>query len=485
MDNANIQLSLSLQQLLRSSRPTSEAPDAMQCTVSPIRHLPFEILARIILFASEAHSSTTNWIINSQTGPWGFGQVCASWRAVVLTTSALWQNINLETFRSTLKHRDSHSIFLLTEALRRSGNALNIKFKYKPSCLNDEDDDDEQDDCDPLLITLASMSHRWQSFSFDVCENVEELMELNEQLRGRSLAALRSLELHAYRQLDPLNEPLDFMRLAPLLNRLHLVGLNPKFVYIPWLQLEHITIKVKFETEFIDVLRNAKNLKSLACQAPYPWGSDSPMPEHTLQSSVQELQMSSGRLLDFITLPNLQKLHLMIFDPSETPAEQPRLITYVMPFLVRSGCQLATLVLEYTTFTVAEVATILRALPSLSTLTISKLPPFFDVEVLLTKLGQDGGALIPNLRHLYIYGLRWRCLEPLLGLLATCTVPREDRLAVSALEHVVLTGRFASSQAMHAILAYLRGPDSRIPDRSWSYDYDSRELRYEYSSSLY
>ncbi|KAL0956912.1 hypothetical protein HGRIS_003016 [Hohenbuehelia grisea] len=485
MNNANIQLSLSLRQLLRSSRPTSEAPDVMQCTVSPIRHLPFEILARIILLASEAYSSTTNWVITSQAGPWGFGQVCASWRAVVLTTSALWQNINLETFRSTLKHRDSHSIFLLTEALRRSGAyALNIKFKYKHPSLNDEDDDDEQDDCDPLLITLTSMSHRWQTFSFDVCENVEELMELNEQLRGRSLAALRSLDLHAYRQLDPFNEPLDFMRLAPLLNRLHL-GMTPKCVYIPWLQLEHITIKVKFETDLINVLRNAKNLKSLACQAPYPWRSDSPMPEHTLQSSVQELQMSSGRLLDFITLPNLQKLHLVIFDPSETPSEQPRLITYVMPFLVRSGCQLATLVLEYTNFTVAEVATILRALPSLSTLTISKLPPFFYVEVLLTKLGRDGGALIPNLRHLYIYGLRWRCLEPLLGLLETRTVPREDRIAVSALEQVVLTGRFASYQAMHAILAYLQGPDSRIPDRSWSYDYDSRELKYQHSSSLY
>ncbi|KAL0956924.1 hypothetical protein HGRIS_003028 [Hohenbuehelia grisea] len=513
MNDADMQL---LQQLLRTgTRPAPEVLDVMQSIVSPIRRLPFELLARIILFASEAHSSTPNWTINSKKGPWALGQVCTSWRAVVLTTSALWKNINLEPPRSTLGN--GHSIFLLTEALRRSGTcALNITIKYRGgnnesimppdedtmiadeyTVLTDEDtivvhDEDvvstydEQDDDDALLIPLLFTSDRWESFSLDVGDNVENLIELNKQLHGRSLATLQSLELEIRGPLNSSSDQLDFLRSAPLLKRLRMEGIVPECLFIPWLQLEHVVMTVITETQFIEVLRNARNLKSLDCDAPYDWLPDSQTPEHILQSSVRELEMTSlgCRLLEFMTLPNLQKLHLRIWNPSEIHVGHPRAITFLMPFLVRSGCQLSSLVLDYTTFTAAEVATILRALPFLSTLTILRPRPFFDVDVLLTQLGH--GQLLPNLRHLHVHGLRWRSIEPILALFDTRIVLKEGRHTVSALENVVLKGKFASSQAMRAILAYIQGPDDRIPDRSWSYnaDVDKKELQYQHSTSV-
>ncbi|KAJ7478893.1 hypothetical protein FB451DRAFT_1240155 [Mycena latifolia] len=107
---------MKLLRLEREALYISRHIERCKLPMAPIRRVPPEILSKIFVSYSDLINDSPSFS-DVRRGVWLLGHVCGHWRAVGLSTSALWSSF---FFSCPAKIRDPKA--LATEFLRRSGS---------------------------------------------------------------------------------------------------------------------------------------------------------------------------------------------------------------------------------------------------------------------------------------------------------------------------------------------------------------------------
>ncbi|KAJ7176944.1 hypothetical protein C8R46DRAFT_1213516 [Mycena filopes] len=117
-------------------------------------------------------------------------------------------------------------------------------------------------------------------------------------------------------------------------------------------------------------------------------------------------------MLDTLTTPNLERLHLVDCPLWEAPL--------ILPFITRSACPLRELALQNTKLRVGELLALLRLTPTLETLILTRLFPNSITDTLmgpLTPAPNNADLLLPMLERVVIAGTYLFTTNALLNML--------------------------------------------------------------------
>ncbi|KAL0956923.1 hypothetical protein HGRIS_003027 [Hohenbuehelia grisea] len=356
-----------------------------------ISSLPTKILSNIIVLACARLPHPQSLPITSaQHVTWQLGQVCSTWRAIVVNTPPLWHNITLEA-RRCFQHgaRRDCAMFLAKEALRRSKNTP-LKFTYNNHAGLDDDH---------IFAAIAPLLNRSKTLSFHGSSE----RSLATLATHGPFPMLQSLEIVTTM---PFRAPLELLREAPKFQTLHLRGLPTSSLYIPWSQIQNLTIEVGGGTHPVSSLQDASNVISLILNGNSHFVRSTYALPPTSQfrlSNLHNLTISNCRFLLLIIAPNLHDLewHTTMGSNLDRLPAHLRPGSYFLTFLSRSRCRLTILTIHMARLTEAELTAILDALPDLSSLSLLCPHHTTNVDSLFTELHRRGEAL-PHLRHLCV-----------------------------------------------------------------------------------
>ncbi|KAJ7187693.1 hypothetical protein GGX14DRAFT_485347 [Mycena pura] len=335
------------------SECTVLAERAKHIVIQGIQKLPTEILCEIFRSAVPAQARNSPPIRvrapRTQRGPWkllspwSLGQVCGRWRAVALSLPSLWTSISIYT------HLSARELFLIQMQLERSRDA-------------------------PLVILIRCMYECKEKLAFDTL--VREYLVLSS-LRWRRLEfiartghsdpaifhfiLLRPMPLLQELISDPWDHYYSYLANAGSPNLVRIVA--GRYRLVPWGWDRLVAFRALCSGAaytFLERLLAAANLVECDIRT---WASRSKLlriaeaPMLTLPH-LRRLAVNKSVFLRYLDLPALQELHV------------EGQITDVLPCLHRSTCPLRRLSLVHCTATHTDVARLLRAAPSLTTLEI-------------------------------------------------------------------------------------------------------------------
>ncbi|KAJ7608713.1 hypothetical protein FB45DRAFT_379172 [Roridomyces roridus] len=239
--------------------------------LSPIRHLPPEILAHIFLFSlppvKEAEERV-EWYEALDHSPWVLGRVSRRWRAVALNSPALWTSIIIQADGDS---EEACCLPMLEAQLERSGKSpLDIIFMCEEDPYLAEE----------ALKKLIQHSARWKPLVI-TARNISSLpRRIRKKLPLLQTLCVRGYDSEAeeYDGESPPPDYLDHFGVAPRLRSLE-VEFPPRFK-VPWGQLTRYEASGGWD-DHISVLVKLKRLESckldMAHEAelsdPFTWGS--------------------------------------------------------------------------------------------------------------------------------------------------------------------------------------------------------------------
>ncbi|KAJ3749497.1 hypothetical protein DFH05DRAFT_685292 [Lentinula detonsa] len=336
--------------------------------LSPIHHLPNEILTRIFTFACDK-----NHLYRSPSSPLSFtlnlSAVCSRWRASCLSCSELWANFKVTIYSGFNERYLCQLEYILDIFLERSKpQPLTIHIEMFGSMEH------------PLLRKLTRCSTRWREIILDAPCYSDTMFPC---LSGLQLPELRSACIGK----QPVDQPvmsLDLFTAAPKLRTLG--SLSRELAWTdtaPLSQITHLTYSPCF-ANLHQVLELCPQLKTLylsnyefECDS----GLDSGPPK---QVSIDSLTIYLARhysvirdtlkdTMDSLSAPALTSLVLaQQSDPQENGRSPRSPFKTIDDFLVRSACPLIVLVLDGIPLMDHEVVALLKWLPSLVELTITE-----------------------------------------------------------------------------------------------------------------
>ncbi|KAF9532921.1 hypothetical protein CPB83DRAFT_846593 [Crepidotus variabilis] len=376
--------------------------------------LPVELACRIfqlsvpptLTLAEFREQLTVNSKLNftSPKGLLTLGAICRSWRRVAWSYPELWRDIFI---RSTPKKMPPSYITFIEEWIRRSGELpLNIftefrdQFTENTSLIN------------ILIHTLGSVAHRWALFyAFSPLPPVygEELA-----LHFRRAPNLQGLALSTENRW--VSDVWDISDVGG--------GDNLEFLFISGYQLQgaslkcrnlrHFVAECRTIEECVEILRNAPQV--LNCTIRSAFDGDHPT---SLVHSVKSFHLyGSPDILQYLVLPSLTELVLSdLIERESFPAT-------ILPFIVRSGCQLEAFTSARQTDVINDYSELFRLNPSLKHL---ELQPHYDCEWAFSRLGEllsphvnSSDQILPNLQSLtYVWSecpshIPWQAINAIL-----------------------------------------------------------------------
>ncbi|KAJ7740443.1 hypothetical protein DFH07DRAFT_839069 [Mycena maculata] len=250
-----IQITETRMQLHRLEREEMHAArhiERCKYPLAPIRRVPTEILVNIFTYYADLVKAIK--FSNVRYGVWVLGHVCGHWRAVALTTQAIWSS-----FVFTCSPKMGNVGALAEEYLMRSGNhPLSIDF-----LCTDRDPEHPAvgDPCRDVFDALLVRSREWEVAHFRLPPSLYPDMAI---IKG-NLPSLRKLELSVFR--------LDFGGATPSLAALEAFSICPRLVDLtlllltrgnshivfPWAQLERYSGSDRYGP--INVLSAAPNIR--------------------------------------------------------------------------------------------------------------------------------------------------------------------------------------------------------------------------------
>jgi hypothetical protein len=381
-------LRLSLLELERHREEVQTYVTHHEAVLSPIRHLPPEILSEIFLAAT--NGQCMSWPQDCGA-PWHLDKVCSYWRTVFISLPKLWSTINMN-----LKGDISSSAYqFLRMCLDRSGNEL-LTFSIMTG-------DTSTLLCD-VVDALVSCSSRWKSASFDV----EMLCSVRKPLSRakNSLPYLQCLHL-ASSQAGTIGEAvLDAFEVAPRLRDLSLIQIvyPSQLLRVPWGQLTRLKLSGNTlrEGEFTRILRQTPNLVDFSTENErvLEVTSEAVSLPHLTTLSVVNKGSYITRIFQLITAPKLTELHIharTAFSPE-----------HVLGMLRRSECPLTDLTLEASHDTDAmweENIGIICLLAELPGLTKVDLRVLRASDAIIPRLTYRVNAPAPLLPYLQVFSL--------------------------------------------------------------------------------
>ena len=294
---------------------------------SPINVLPPELLSQI--FISCISMEGRPWLDNRSMT---LSHVCASWRALSLSLSALWSTIILGRGRCS-PNKSNRYLRMWLE--RSRGRPLKIFFPHNTHSS--------------MIQVIISYIHRCDELIIDLDSDATARVALRIPLTQAALLhtlAIRTSEC----RLETLDELCALVRLAPDIRQL---DWNDRRCFIPgtllnyqWCQLSRITIAGPLSLEQFYLLQRSPNLEYIEADIDLAPSLAIPSPiKHPKLSSlkVHSYRYDFSALLDILTLPSLHTLHLT----SRSKPDSPRVHTALENMLTRSGCKLEALTLDF------------------------------------------------------------------------------------------------------------------------------------------
>ncbi|KAF8913449.1 hypothetical protein CPB85DRAFT_1434083 [Mucidula mucida] len=319
--------------------------------LSPLRHLPQEILTEIFHFSCVDHTN----LLDTSDGPWCLAQVCRRWRNIVLSTPLLWAH--LHCFDST----GGKDVALRKASIPTLRRALALSDKVPLDIILHVDDLDPYADNPHVMKIyelwieeLMSVSERWKHLSLSIYQDAIPLLET---VHGR-IPLLETLELNSHSPRVSGEGVITAFADAPSLREVRLENINPLDYYEVDIPLSQIT---RMESTWVDVdedmmsaiphfwthLSACPHLTHLRITHPFNvWPTD---PELTAlrHTALRTLTISDEHLLDMLELPCLEELHVKapaVLSLNGTPQScPPDMLLAILNLIVRSGCSLKSL----------------------------------------------------------------------------------------------------------------------------------------------
>ncbi|KAJ7147809.1 hypothetical protein C8R43DRAFT_1009665 [Mycena crocata] len=439
---------------------------------APIGRIPTEILSAIFvcyadLMAEDAPSRQRGPI---KDGVWALGLICRHWRAVALSTHALWSSLRFWFFCSCkLKNAGA----LAEEFLRRAGNhCMTIHF----GCFGrGQDPSGYHQHCKPVLSALLAKCRQWKVTSFHISRHLYDDMAI---ISG-NLPLLEKLTFRftARRDLPGLNGE-DTFRSCPRLIDLTLSPFQ-QYIEFPWHQLTCYTGEMHFDGDK-DVLTLAPNLQKCS----FPWAIRGEAVTHQMRSLTLSLPFGRPRLrqlilpalehLSFVTSDHIRDLRDMIalartapalsfveIEIPNLPCDLPRLLPSMLDFFAAVPALERLRLVDKTKYSMGEPSYDEKATAAAEDgaedeekagrQQVIHSAPLFDG--LMRRADATVPLLLPRLRKLILTGMEFddalvrmvqsRCVAPApgrarLALLSVSYVRRTDRshlLRLQQLEH--------------------------------------------------
>ncbi|KAJ7222863.1 hypothetical protein B0H12DRAFT_292912 [Mycena haematopus] len=264
----------SMKTLRRQNASLRQTTESCRCILAPLRRIPRDILTLIFLLSTPPVSEARNlpWYQSLYCTPWTLGHVSRRWRAVALTSPALWSSIIIRDMDD--EKSAPYSLLMLEAQLTRSGTSpLDIVFDYDPE--NDESGSDVAGDA---LNALARHSLRWKSLyitssQFSSLSSVRGRLPLLEKL------SVWGRDDEGTQDGNSPPPPADHFLFAPRLRSVEVDAGFPFFA-VPWAQLTTYEALGPWGGH-ITALMHLKNAEScsftIAHEAdlhdPYTWGN--------------------------------------------------------------------------------------------------------------------------------------------------------------------------------------------------------------------
>ncbi|KAJ7897738.1 hypothetical protein B0H13DRAFT_2337798 [Mycena leptocephala] len=326
--------------------------------VHPVLGIPPEILSEIFLHCVE---------LTYRRSPLRLASICNAWRAVALSTPALWTSFHASHINAGPSTVDN--MFRSLQCwLPRAGSLpldLNIRFPSLMSLWGP---------VEPILSILAQYSSQWSTVNLDLLEPISFPIDST-----RGLPSLRKLSLHLIyppRDDKPFTTVTTFLR-APQLREAVLKNISPVRISLPWIQLTSLHLYGDAKTS-VEVLKLTPNLEILSAFLDFLYGPPTPiivLPRlHTLR--LISFHYEPPTLLQNLTLPGIGKLDLEHFQIYHLAA--------LDSFLARSKSSIKTLNLNMGAYNPAHHC--ISSLPSLTHLKIRYVGPEWSISNLTSLL---------------------------------------------------------------------------------------------------
>ncbi|PBK61793.1 hypothetical protein ARMSODRAFT_1025340 [Armillaria solidipes] len=360
-------------------------------------------------------------ILDLSWSPYVISHVCRLWRYIAIEKCPeIWADFGLERNRwDFLKD----PVALLSLALSRSGNSP-LKFLVEGAggndCqlvggLSDETElhwttHENRDDgvTEEILQVLVEHCRRWKDVYFDI---PLRLFHLLCPIRGR----LQALVAFSYNETSDIYPSLisiesDILDGAPVLETITVSYFpnieSPMVIFVPRMcpKLNSFTDNRRWGDDglhqhFLDIVRYFPDLRNFAVHLT---GSFSIANPRIVNQSIIQLTASSGSFLRSITLPQLKDMDLM-GSGSGSQADIHDTISSLYDLVAHSACSLASLKVSGCAVD-KHLIYILQASPEITALSLifSKWQgdSVQTVQSLITRLGEEEPALVPNLQTL-------------------------------------------------------------------------------------
>ncbi|KAJ7646539.1 hypothetical protein FB45DRAFT_1051211 [Roridomyces roridus] len=307
--------------------------EAHKPILSPIRHLPNELLAEIFtVVVRDAFNSIPSWgRLPHFEHPWVLSRVCRRWATVALGTPSLWSWIPLDLDAIGIKPGGLAMTKLLHE---RSGNlplSIHLSEAYRRSPIGTR----------RILDIVFAQCERWQTVK--LYGGPESPLTHDISAVSGRLHALTTLDVFAEvdLELDTLVE-INTFAIVPNLVAVRVCVededgvLRRPHLKFPWHQLTRLSIALACRADTLPLLPQLSNIVELRVE----WRDTSfDLPQTTtitlphLQILEVIAQCASSpyplSLLNFFNTPLLK--HLSIDNEADEPA--------VLSFIKRSGCK--------------------------------------------------------------------------------------------------------------------------------------------------
>ncbi|KAK0215074.1 hypothetical protein IW262DRAFT_1404892 [Armillaria fumosa] len=311
-----------------------------ETALSPIRHLPAEILIEIFRWmcadcnAYNPYHLSRFSVFEINQGPWLLSHVCGSWRNILVTTvcSDLWSRFVLEVPDKMVKEVDCGQdvlrvrtamkydmVALFGCALKRSDErSLDFSFRYFMFYERweyrgeDEDEENEDEVMSYCLDLLVRCSKRWRSAELVLPGN---LLQDICSVRGK-VDKLEEVYLCCWER-DPPLQNIDGFEIAPVLRTIYLTNVHPDAVIpfptdnlVSFLDHKKLLERRKL-SEYLDIVASAPSLSSFSY---HHYGSVPETGQTKISlvesKSLQTPSASLGPFLSGLILPNLKSMAL-------------------------------------------------------------------------------------------------------------------------------------------------------------------------------
>ncbi|KAK1229853.1 hypothetical protein PQX77_007071 [Marasmius sp. AFHP31] len=343
--------------------------------LSPIHAMPSEILTIIFKFCCETNVME----------PWSLppalrlATVCGRWRDITLSTPSLWTSIliELDDWVSSFDILDQ----LMERYISRSQNSpLTLALKIPHYAFDFDSNDVDTAAARRVLDTLVQQCERWKSISL-VISPCTFPSSIFQPIRGH-LPILTSLSLVRHGDLDLWGGmPFDFFDHCPSLSSLRiddLFVLDDTEVPLPRDQIRTLRITAPCSVHASSLLSQYREVETLdLVSVGGEHESDGDYSDHVVAGGVKSLRIldvsAQCEVDDALRHTTLNNLSALTIAGQHFTAAFRWTGVPVQDFVLRSGCTITYLHLQWLPIDDVQVLSLLTSLPALRSLCIVEL----------------------------------------------------------------------------------------------------------------